>query len=283
MRLFAISDLHLPFGADKTMDIFGPEWQNHAHRVAAAWKRVVRPEDVVLVPGDLSWGMRLTDAQPDLDFLGGLPGSIVLVRGNHDYWWQSLARVRQALPPNVFALQNDFYPLPGGLAVCGTRGWTLPGEEEADESRDCGVENGAGGCGDRTGAGEDQAAQAQDRKIYARELVRLELSLQAAVKAGRRPHFAMLHYPPTGARGQETGFTQLLERYRVKLCVYGHLHGKRRAGAVRGVVRGVEYRLVACDAVGFEPVLLWETGAADAGTSAPADARSDTTADAASS
>ena len=231
MRLFALADLHLSFGVDKPMNIFGRQWEDHADRIRSNWTALVGAEDVVLMPGDLSWGMTLEEAQPDLDFLGGLPGTIILGKGNHDYWWQSLRRVNAALPTNVRALQNDSYRLPDDRAVCGARGWSLPGSEGFTD---------------------------HDEKIYRREALRLGLSLQTAKKAGLRPEVVMLHFPPLGPGGEPSEFSDILERHEVRTCVYGHLHGQHAAGASEGMIRGVLYRLVACDAVDFAPVFLAE-------------------------
>jgi len=175
--------------------------------------------------------MKLDQAREDLAYLGSLPGRAVIIRGNHDYWWQAIGKVRRALPPNVTALQHDHVPLAGPWAVCGARGWTLPGTE---------------------GFTED------DRRIYEREVQRLALSLESAVKAGLRPAIAMMHFPPAQRDGAPTEFTRLLEEYDVKLCVYGHLHGESARGALRGTRRGVRYELVACDAIGFAPKLVAE-------------------------
>lgn len=227
MNVFAISDLHLPGGDNKPMDVFGPEWSGHQGRIAAAWREVVKPEDLVLVPGDLSWAMKLPAVQEDLDFLGNLPGTILLVRGNHDLWWKSISQLRQRLPKNVFALQNDFYPLPGRLAVCGTRGWKSPGAADFTP---------------------------EDEKVYRRELARLRLSLKAAQDAGFEPYIVMLHYPPTAEDQTDSEFTGIMEEAGVKYCVYGHLHGPAQRQALTGKCRGISYYLVACDAVGFRPV-----------------------------
>jgi len=174
--------------------------------------------------------MTLEEAADDLAYLGSLPGEVILIRGNHDYWWSAIGKVRKALPPGVHALQNDYYAL-GKLAICGTRGWLLPGTE---------------------GFGP------HDEKVYRREVERLRLSLEAAVKAGLKPAIAMMHYPPAPRTQAPTGFTELLEAYGVQLCVYGHLHGEAQNGALSGTVRGVHYRLVACDAIGFAPLRVAE-------------------------
>lgn len=229
MRLFALGDLHLGSAVAKPMDVFGPEWREHPRRVEVNWRRRVGPRDWVLVPGDISWAMSLEEALPDLEWLGGLPGRIVLLRGNHDYWWTSVSKVRRHLPPNVRALQNDHLLLGGGVAVAGSRGWLFPGPEPLSE---------------------------EDERIYRRELARLELSLESARRAGAREIVAMLHFPPGPPDGRPTGFTELLERYPVTRCVYGHLHGPAARNALRGKHRGVEYTLVACDAVGFSPVFI---------------------------
>lgn len=209
------------------MDIFGAGWTDHPQRVRENWLARVASEDLVLMPGDLSWAMTLEEAADDLAYLADLPGRILLVRGNHDYWWSSLAKVRRALPRHVSALQNDHYALPGGGAVCGTRGWDLP----------------------------STAGDPQDIKIYRREVGRLRLSLESARKAGLAPRIAMLHYPPTLRDGRRTEFSDLLEAYGVKVCVYGHLHGERaHQGALQGSLRGVRYHLVSCDALGCAPL-----------------------------
>ncbi|OUN00914.1 MAG: hypothetical protein BAA04_07985 [Firmicutes bacterium ZCTH02-B6] len=230
MRVFAIGDLHLPGGQDKPMDVFGAGWIDHPHKIRRAWLEVVGADDVVLMPGDLSWAMTLEQAGADFAYLSGLPGRIVIIRGNHDYWWSSISKVRRALPPNVVALQNDHLMLGAGWAVCGTRGWTVPGSYAFQPE--------------------------EDTKIYLRELQRLELSLKSAMRAGAQRLIVMLHYPPTNERHEPSGFTRLLEAYPVVHCVYGHLHGPARRQALVGLVGGIRFHLVACDAIDFRPVLI---------------------------
>ena len=229
MKIYGISDLHLPGGEDKPMDIFGPEWQDHPRRIKLEWRNSVGEHDIVLSPGDLSWAMHLHDARADLEYLGSLPGTTILVKGNHDLWWKSISQLRQILSPNVYALQNDFHPLPGNLAICGTRGWKCPG------------------AGDFTEA---------DERIYFREIARLELSLEAAIKAQYKPYIVMLHYPPTDDEHQPSGFTEAMEEAGVKYCVYGHLHGYAQKQALEGERYGIHYHLVAADAIGFRPKLI---------------------------
>ncbi len=229
MRIFALGDPHLSLSTDKPMDIFGPNWDDHAARLQAAWRAAVRPEDAVLLPGDISWAMSLDEAKADLEFLAALPGTKVLLRGNHDYWWNSISKVRAALPDGMHAVQNDSLVL-GGVAVLGTRGWVCPGSALFDP--------------------------AADQKLYERELIRLELSLKSA-PAGL-PKLCMLHYPPFNERRQQSGFTELLEAYGVERAVYGHLHGKACRNAFEGLRNGVEYTLCSADHLEFTPKLILE-------------------------
>lgn len=233
MRVFALSDPHLGTNVDKPMDRFGPHWQGHPARIERHWRERVRADDLVLVPGDISWAMRLDAALDDLRFLGALPGTKVILRGNHDYWWQAVGKVRRALPPGMLALQNDALRI-GDVAVCGTRGWTLPG-----------------------GFGY---VEAEDAPYVRREVERLELSVRA-LPAGVRHRIAIFHYPPIPADGGPSGFAAVLEAAAVPLCVYGHLH---RGGAepadrpVEGTFRGVRYVNASCDFIDFTPILVLE-------------------------
>ncbi len=227
MRIFAIGDLHLPGGDIKPMDVFGPHWENHFARIEADWRARVSDADVVLIPGDISWAMQLADALEDLRRIAALPGRKLILRGNHDYWWSSLTQLRACLPEGMHAVQNDAFDA-GDVVFCGTRGWTLP----------------QGGA----------AASAQDEKIFRREVLRLEMSLQAARRiAGERPLFAMMHYPPLLPEFARTGtpFARLLTAYGVRRCVYGHLHGPSVQRGFSGLYDGVQYDLVSCDALRF--------------------------------
>ncbi|MDO5299207.1 MAG: metallophosphoesterase [Clostridia bacterium] len=225
MSIFAIGDLHLPGGDKKPMDIFGPHWENHFARISEDWRARVDDGDIVLIPGDISWAMQLDAALDDLREIARLPGTILILRGNHDYWWSSLTQLRTNLPAGMHAVQNDAFD--GGAAVfCGTRGWSIP----------------------QTGT------SAQDEKLYKREALRLEMSLRAAQQmAGGRPIIAMMHYPPLLPETLRAGteFTRLLTAYGVQRCVYGHLHGQSVQRGFCGVYNGVQYDLVSCDALGF--------------------------------
>jgi len=227
VAFYALADLHLGFAMGKPMDLFGPQWEDHPRRIAENWRRVVGENDVVLIPGDISWAMKEEQVRPDLEFIAALPGRKVLLRGNLDYWWHAIGKVRELLPPGLAAIQNDHLVM-DGVAICGTRGWNIPG------------------------AGQEGG---DDPKLYARERGRRVISL-ASAPAGR-PKIALLHFPPLITGSAEAGFTDLLERHGVALCVYGHLHGVRdhRLG-LQGERNGVRYILCAADAVDFTPVRL---------------------------
>ena len=222
MRVFAIGDLHLPGGDDKPMNVFGAQWTGHFNRIREDWSARVGEEDAVLIPGDISWAMQLEDAVPDLLSIGELPGKKVLLRGNHDYWWGSVTRVRDALPRDMYVIQNDALKLEDTV-ICGSRGWT--GEETAE-----------------------------DKKIFSRELLRLEMSLRRASELGGRM-IVMCHYPPCGENGAETEVTRLIGQYPVSDVVYGHLHGTQ-VNAFNGMISGIRYYCVSCDQIGFALKLL---------------------------
>ena len=210
------------------MDVFGAHWEGHFSRIAQDWQNRVGEEDVVLIPGDISWAMQLKDALPDLRAIGVLPGKKVILRGNHDYWWGSITRLREALPAGMYAVQNDALKI-GDTAFCGTRGWALPAP----------------------GAQEDE-------KIYARELIRMEMSLQGAQKLGARRVVVLCHYPPLSENGEETRLSTLLSRYRPDDVVYGHLHGAALKNAVSGVHGSIRYHCVSCDGLSFRLYALPE-------------------------
>ena len=225
MRLFAIGDLHLPGGQEKPMDVFGDHWEGHFERIAEDWRSRVTDDDVVLIPGDTSWAMQLSDAVPDLEAIGALPGRKLLIKGNHDYWWGGVGQVRRALPEGMMAIQHDVADL-GNVVVTGTRGWSFPTEEAP--------------------------LSAEDERIFNRELIRLELALNAAQKAADgRPILLMLHYPPLYQMERDTAFTRLIEKYPVHTVVYGHLHGAGIRAGFTGEWNGVRYLLASCDALEF--------------------------------
>ena len=233
MRLFAIGDLHMPGGDDKPMDVFGPQWDRHFFHISEAWRETVREEDTVLIPGDISWAMQLENALPDLMEIAALPGRKILCKGNHEYWWSSLSRLRAALPENMTALQFDAVDI-GPCVICGTRGWNYPTE--------------------------GSPLSEEDGKIFRREAQRLELALDRAEAIGEgKPILVMMHFPPRLRDDAETPFTRILEaRERVKAVVYGHLHGAGIQIGFTGEHNGVRYELVSCDSIGFSPKLILE-------------------------
>ena len=222
MAIFAIADLHLSLGASKPMDVF-PGWEVYVARLEENWRRTVAPEDTVVVPGDVSWAMKLEDCGADFAFLDSLPGQKILLKGNHDYWWTTRAKMDRYLEQQGFSslhiLHNDSYSVEG-LAVCGTRGWLF-----------------------------DQS-EPQDEKVMARELGRLRASLQAA---GEGEKAVFLHYPPVYPGARAEGVLAVLREFGVQRCFYGHLHGGMIRYAVQGEQEGVRYRLVSADALGFCP------------------------------
>ena len=225
MRLFAIGDLHLPGGDEKPMEVFGDHWEGHFERISQDWCSRVTNEDVVLIPGDTSWAMQLSAAIPDLQSIGALPGRKILIKGNHDYWWGGIGQVRRALPEGMMAIQHDTVDL-DACVVCGTRGWNWP-------------------------TAETPLSQ-EDERIFNREMIRLELALQAAANvAGERPILVMLHYPPLYQQDRDTPFTRLLEKYPVHTVVYGHLHGAGIRAGFNGVWNGIRYQLASCDSLDF--------------------------------
>lgn len=229
MRVYAIADPHLSSAAPKPMTIFGEAWEGHPESFFEGWRKTVGEDDLVLVPGDVSWAMTLDGALLDLMDIAALPGRKVLLRGNHDYWWSSIAKLRGALPKGMYAVQNDALRLEN-IVIAGTRGWVCPGNGEFSPD---------------------------DEKIYQREVGRLGLSLAAAKRmrqAGDKV-VVMLHYPPTNARLEPSGFTSLLEGAQADVIVYGHLHGERRAP---GLIGNTPCYLVAADALEFRPKVLLE-------------------------
>jgi uncharacterized protein len=229
MAIYAIGDLHLSHSQEKPMHIFGPEWNDHAARIESNWNAMVGPDDFVIVIGDISWAMHLKDALPDLEWLSGLTGTKLLIRGNHDYWWSSIGKVRSELPPGLLALQNDHYTW-DDWAICGTRGWICPGEDGFDNEH--------------------------DQKIYLREAHRLQLSLESARKSSSSPIIAALHFPPYNRQAEPSAFTNLLEQYAVEICVFGHIHDPGRDFIHQGVLNGVDYRFAAADGINFTPLKL---------------------------
>ncbi len=227
MSLYAIADLHLSFGTDKPMNIF-QGWDKYEERLLSNWNGVVKEEDIVVLPGDLSWAMNFEQAKPDFDFLNKLNGNKIILKGNHDYWWTTMSKMNNFLIENNFntikILHNNHFKY-NEYGICGSRGWIN--------------ENGV----------------AADAKVLAREAIRLELSIQSAIKEGLIP-IVFLHYPPVYANDCNYDILDVLFKYNIKECYYGHIHGKSCNYAVNGERDGIKYSLVSSDYIQFNPVLI---------------------------
>lgn len=227
MSLYAIADLHLSLSSGKPMNIF-PGWDNHVERLEKNWQATVSPDDTVVVPGDISWAINFDEAKADFDFINRLNGHKVIMKGNHDYWWNSMAKMNRFLEENGFdtitIVHNNYYPY-GDYGICGTRGWIKDTEEPADA------------------------------KVLAREAGRLETSIKAALADGKKP-IVFLHYPPIFANDYNREILDVLFRYDIKTCYYGHLHGNAHRYAVCGEVDGINYQLIAGDFVQFCPKFI---------------------------
>lgn len=225
MKLYAIADLHLSFDVDKPMNIFGG-WDDHVNRIEENWQNKITPEDIVVLPGDLSWGINLGQAKKDFEFLNRLNGTKILSKGNHDYWWNTATKMQKFFDENGFdtiqLLHNNHYAF-GEVGICGTRGWVNDDTEPADA------------------------------KVIAREAIRLELSLKSAVDAGLRP-VVFLHYPPVYGENRNYDILDVLYKYKVGQVFYGHLHGKAHGYAINGFFEGINYHLVSSDFLHFDPM-----------------------------
>jgi len=223
LKVFAISDLHLSINNSKPMNIFGPVWEGYLDKIIEDWNKKVTEDDIVLLCGDLSWAMKLEDAKLDFEFLEKLPGKKIIIKGNHDYWWSTISKVRKALPKSVFALQNDAMEI-DNYVFCGSRGWLLE---------------------------DNKAFSLNDKKIVDRELIRLEMSLQTAqkIKKDGQKIICLMHYPPFDKYNQPTSFTKLIDSYGVDAVVYGHLHGKVPQAKEKIVLNDIVYYLTSCDMV----------------------------------
>ncbi|MBQ6922265.1 MAG: metallophosphoesterase [Clostridia bacterium] len=221
MKIYAISDLHISANGEKPMEIFGGNWVGYLDRIKEDWNGKVNDDDVVLIAGDISWAMKAEEVSPDLAFFDGLKGKKVVIKGNHDYWWTGIGKVRGLMPENCFALQNDSIKF-GKVVICGSRGWAVPDSPDFKES---------------------------DRKIYLREAERFRLSLASAKKSVEDGDklIVMIHYPPFTSKKEDTLFTELFEEYKADAVVFGHLHGKFVRYDKITVKNGVKYYLTSCD------------------------------------
>ena len=229
MSIYAISDLHLSFNTNKPMDIFG--WNNYEEKISQDWRKNVKEEDLVLLTGDFSWEMKLENTYKDFQFINNLPGKKLLLKGNHDLWWTTLKRMREFLKEkefnNIDFIYNNSYEIENYI-IAGTRGWNLVSEN------------------------------IDDKKIKDRELLRLENSIIDGIrKYGEdKPIIVCMHYPPLLKELKNSEFTKILEKYNVKYCLYGHLHGKSHMNVFDGNYNNVAYKMVSCDYTGFKLIKI---------------------------
>ena len=227
MALYAIGDLHLCLGAKKPMDIFGGAWVGYMDKLKEGMT-VIGHEDTTVLLGDLSWALSLEDSKADFAWINEIPGRKIILKGNHDYWWSTASKFYKFCEENGFSdmliLNNNHYEY-DGYAICGTRGWFF----------------------------EEERSGEHDEKVFKRELLRLEASLKAA---GELPKIVFLHYPPRYKGYECQEILDILQRYDVRRCFYGHLHGASHGLAQEGVWDGIEFKLVAADKLNFKPHLV---------------------------
>jgi predicted phosphohydrolase len=227
MSLFTIGDLHLSFGTDKPMDIFSG-WSGYVEKIENNWRRLINDEDTVVIPGDISWAMDLNSFKNDAEYLNNLPGNKIILKGNHDYWWTTLSKMNSFLAENKFdkikIVHNNAICV-GNICVCGTRGWFY------DET------------------------QMIDKKVLIREVGRLETSIKEALKTGLEP-VVFLHYPPVYSNFECTEIMEVLQKYNIKRCFYGHLHGNAVYKSIDGIYKDINFRLVSCDYLDFTPIII---------------------------
>lgn len=228
MKIFAISDLHISTDGTKPMEVFGKRWDGYLDKIKADWNEKVTEEDVVLIAGDLSWAMKLEDAVKDLNVISDLKGKKIIIKGNHDYWWNAIGRVRSALGDSFAVLQNDSVKI-GDYVFCGSRGWTL-----------------------------ENPSSEQDQKLVLREVERFRLALKDAEKKREEGDklICLIHYPPFDLNRNSSPFTELFEQYKVDAVVYGHLHGKDCKAELLVNKNGIKYYLTSCDLVSQKLTLI---------------------------
>lgn len=231
MSIYAIGDLHLSFNTDKPMNIFGEKWNNYEEKIKKDWLKKVKENDLVLLPGDFSWSMKLEDTYKDFEYLNSLPGKKILLKGNHDYWWNTVKKMNEYINKNKFNniefLYNNSYCFDNYI-ICGTRGWNISNDEE-------------------------------DKRLFKRELLRLEISLNDGIqKYGENKEIIVcMHYPPIKSYSIleydiNLKMINLLKKYNVKKCIYGHLHGAAHKDAIEGNINEIEFKLVSSDYLNFE-------------------------------
>ena len=231
MSLYCISDPHLSLSCDKPMDVFGGAWQDYVSKLEQNWVQNVRAEDTVVIPGDISWGMNLKESLADFAFIDALPGKEkIILKGNHDYFWTSRTKMEEFFLQNGLTtlkiLHNNYFPYEEKYGICGSRGWI------------------------------NESGKTQDKKILDREAMRLETSIAACVEDKREP-IVFLHYPPLYAEEICREIYDVLKKYDIKKCFYGHIHGSGYRYAIDGLYDGIDFRLIACDYLEFVPYRIF--------------------------
>lgn len=230
MKIFAISDLHLSFMVEKPMDIFGGHWENYTEKIKDNWQKTISDDDLVLICGDISWAMKMSETVKDFEYIDSLHGKKIIIRGNHDYWWKSISAIRETLPASISALQNDSMKV-GNVVIAGTRGWEVcEGNMDFNFSQ-------------------------QDKKIFNREVIRLRLALEDAMKRKEKEDklICMIHYPPFNSHRDDSGFTKLFEEFKVDAVIYGHIHNNIGRYERLIVKNGIPYYLTSADMLHMKP------------------------------
>ncbi len=244
MSIWAIADLHLCFGVpSKTMEVFGKDWHQYTEKIKDFWEKNISSTDLVLIAGDTSWAKDLNEAALDFAWIDRLPGQKLFIKGNHDYWWPAKKKLLEFLPPTCHAIQNDVYNW-NGVSIGGSRLW------ETDEFNfdDC-VEY------EKNPFHKEKEIEVDNKKIFQRELERLKLSLSQLDQTKFK--IAMTHYPPIGADLKESTVSALLEKYKVNLCVFGHLHNVKKGKKLFGEKNEVEYLLTSSDYLKFKALKVY--------------------------
>lgn len=225
--IYGIGDLHFDSSKEKPMDIFGENWIDHEEKIIKNWQENIRDDDLILIPGDISWALKLRDAKYDLEKIDKLPGKKVISKGNHDYWWVSLNKLNGLNLDSIFFIQNNSY-LYNNTGIAGTRGWISKDVEDFDDN---------------------------DMKVYTRELHRLRLSLES-IDSDINEKIVMLHYPPFDMDLKPNEFHDIMLEYKVDICIYGHLHSDGHKFAREGMIDGIEYHCVSSDYIEFKPIII---------------------------
>lgn len=252
MTVWAIADLHLSFSVpDKKMDIFGEKWVHHEEKIAKHWKEVVSDDDLVLIAGDISWAMRLEEAVIDLEWIDQLPGTKVILKGNHDYWWTSKKKMDQVMPKSIHAIQNNAFHWKG-IAIAGTRLWDTIEYSFGSMIQNENVKK------EKEEANLEERDLEEQEKIFKRELERLEISLKS-INPETKTRIVMTHYPPISADLKPSRVSALLKKYQVSACVFGHVHDMKQNVPIFGEKEGIHYFFTCCDYLNFTPLKILYT------------------------